>query len=95
MTLLPWQLPKRSLLKPVTWLKQCPKRLLLMGPLYTKAIAGTLGADIEHAVRSYLENPIEQSCQKIKQRYYTTLGLGCLGVRDDFAKHLMNAAVCN
>lgn len=60
-----------------------------MGPLYTKAIAGTLGADIEHAVRSYLENPIEQSCQKIKQRYYTTLGLDCLEVRDDFAKHLM------
>jgi transposase-like protein len=63
-----------------------------MGSLYTKAIAETLGADIGHEVRSCLENSIEQSCQKIKQRYYTTLGLGWLEVRDDFAKQLMKCS---
>jgi transposase-like protein len=43
---------------------------------YPRAIAEELGAEVEHEVRGYLGNPVEQSHRSIKQRYYPMLGFG-------------------
>lgn len=56
-----------------------PQRVAADGhTCYPRAIDEELGEDVEHEVRSYRENPIEQSHLGIKQRYYPTLGFGAL-----------------
>lgn len=43
---------------------------------YPRAMAETLGSEVEHEVRSCVTNPIEQSHRGVKHRYYPTLGFG-------------------
>ena len=45
-------------------------------PSYPRAIKEELGTEVEHKVISCLGNPIEQSHQGLKQRYYPILGFG-------------------
>jgi putative transposase len=58
-------------------LDQLPERVVTDGlSSYPRAIAETLGEDVEHEVRGCLGNPIEQDHRGIKQRYYPMLGFG-------------------
>ena len=43
---------------------------------YPGAVEKVLGEGVEHRVSRSVDNPIEQSHRKFKQRYYPTLGFG-------------------
>ncbi|MBD3886045.1 IS6 family transposase [Phormidium tenue FACHB-886] len=68
---------------------QSPQRVVTDGlASYPRAIDEELGADVEHEVRGCLGNPIEQSHQAIKQRYYPMLGFGAIESTKRFCQAL-------
>ena len=54
-----------------------PERVVTDGhSSYPRAISEVLGESVEHQVSKSVNNPVEQSHRKLKQRYYPTLGFG-------------------
>jgi transposase-like protein len=57
--------------------EQAPQRVATDGQMsYPRATEEELEEGIEHEVRNFRENPIEQSYREIKQRYCLTLEFG-------------------
>ena len=67
--------------------EQSPQRVVT-GRLasYPRAIDEELKTDVEHETRGCLGNPIEQSHQGIKQRYYSMLGFGAIESAERFCQ---------
>ncbi len=58
-------------------LQTIPERVITDGHKpYPGAVEKVLGKEVEHRVSRCMDNPIEQSYRRIKQRYYPTLGFG-------------------
>jgi transposase-like protein len=67
--------------------EHAPERVVSDGhSAYPRAIAETLGDEVEHEVRHCVDNPIEQSHRGVKQRYYPTLGFGSLESAKQFCQ---------